>query len=1489
MVQVRGYTEDDVDVLADEFERIIQASLRKAVASGSSNLAGAVTAASSAGLTPDDITIVSQTWQSEVDGVLVPYVGEVYSGSATAVAVGLAEGFPSAELAGIPLIADEFQLTFMKSVSGSFLSIGDDVWEDCRTVLVDGIKNGESIEQIAAKMMQVTDFTQSHATMVARTSVHSAAESGSIAQLRWMGYEDDEAEKEWLATHDGRTRPTHWHADKQKVPLSKKFNVGGSMLDFPGDPLGALDEIIQCRCTALFNINTPPKFRCDGVITAAGPQTQASQCVMPAPKVDTSGIDDALKQAIFAAFMKAKISPAYGGAKIHKVLATIRAELQSDLSDVSDLQILKVVDDLKTGPTKGTFSEKYWEWLESPAGKKAVPFGTNVPTHVIVPIVENFPAEGGDILQEIIETAVVPPTPLGATVGDISSFDYFFKQDVLQAWVTLGEGKKVTPAWGGAKIWKLLGELKTKITADIVKSGMSADLAPNELQLLRILDDVGGFNGKPKTYEGELLKWLDSPAGKKTVMNPPTSLLMQKPLVQPVVKPTTAAKVIANDEVSLALAATDNKIQPNMLFVEMSKYKSGDVIAYIKTANGDTLRVDKLSGETALRVLVRKDSKGETTFVYDSEFSDWTSLVSEYNVKSTDLWSQVSPPKSILITKIAGKGPGDIVTNLDLEASRFLWKKGEVAAISEGQYGYDYRLVSNGFGDYKLEFKQSDETTWIADKTYSAHTKMPKTIYGIGPGKWKLTGDVIDSKIDSTIIPGKKIGDIVTPNEMLYSTSGVTDKTIAFTQAKGATYSFTVNKWGEFETKYQLPGGQFTHFGAVHDEGDFGFLGLQKWYLAKNNGQMPDSFAVSIPGKSVPGAPTASKYSGISVGEEVPFREVAIQQYKFGELEVLATGKSKTGAIEYRLYKLGNNVVYEYKFPGGEWKLYSILDEAKPLAKQMDDIGGPSSAADWFASDAKASAASTQVKKAKQLQKQMFPTAKVTKKIAKKTTPAKLVSPPTPASASTGLKPGETAFPGKAVGDKINKTDIEHMAGLNKAPWTDAPPIDLPDGTVVATYKSPYAWKPEEYRVFVADGKLVQQKKTKAGTWAGTKVVKSSWDLNGSYSGWEVANDVVPTTAIKTGKTALAKAGGMYVPAPKKVSNAAISKIDTHAGSAYVPTPGESEDITRLKMDDRIHIFSAFKGVSEGQLLSHSNESVFSNMWAWAVQLAKDEPVRYGNLTVLQVARAVDEGLSSKLGKTNLHLFEKKMKDYMGSTAGREYIASGKYKLHKTVQEVFKIDLDVPSDITLAPGQKVQVLPGPGPFDPSVTSFAFKPTNRHQMQTMMDQLLQDTRPWRAKEQQALRNWTSGAYYSWNGYLRGIAGYTKASPDLRAKILYGQAGMRPMPDDFLMKRGSGWEQLPVGYRSVADAQKLVGKTFEDPGFFATSTSQDFGGFGGAITFEVEVPKGAMAAFVNDISHNKGENELLLAAGTRFHVISVKPNGSYGVIVRVRVVS
>ena len=85
---------------------------------------------------------------------------------------------------------------------------------------------------------------------IAETAGHQAASVQNEATLTaaQQSEDADELESVWLATLDGKTRPTHWAAWGQRVPIGTAFTVGAASLMFPGDPSGPPEEVKNCRC-----------------------------------------------------------------------------------------------------------------------------------------------------------------------------------------------------------------------------------------------------------------------------------------------------------------------------------------------------------------------------------------------------------------------------------------------------------------------------------------------------------------------------------------------------------------------------------------------------------------------------------------------------------------------------------------------------------------------------------------------------------------------------------------------------------------------------------------------------------------------------------------------------------------------------------------------------------------------------------------------------------------------------------------------------------------------------------------------------------------------------------------------------------------------------------------------------------------------------------------------------------------------------------------
>lgn len=83
---------------------------------------------------------------------------------------------------------------------------------------------------------------------IARNEGYQAAEVLNHAIVTAAAESDEDLDKCWIATLDGKTRPTHWAADGQRAPLAGAFTIGAAQLAFPGDPAGPPEEVKNCRC-----------------------------------------------------------------------------------------------------------------------------------------------------------------------------------------------------------------------------------------------------------------------------------------------------------------------------------------------------------------------------------------------------------------------------------------------------------------------------------------------------------------------------------------------------------------------------------------------------------------------------------------------------------------------------------------------------------------------------------------------------------------------------------------------------------------------------------------------------------------------------------------------------------------------------------------------------------------------------------------------------------------------------------------------------------------------------------------------------------------------------------------------------------------------------------------------------------------------------------------------------------------------------------------
>jgi hypothetical protein len=195
----------------------------------------------------DDLAQISSAWREVVQTALLPRLSDAFISGAQGSALGLGGS------TDVPTSAQRLGEEWLAGAANRLQRAGDYGWEVAREQLTLGYQQGESIDALQARVNSSIDASESRAREVARTSVVSAANAGSWASALAF----DAKKKTWLSTNDARTRLTHRAADGQIKTIGEPFMVGGSAMQFPGDPSGAVAQTVNCRCTVLFDEAAP--------------------------------------------------------------------------------------------------------------------------------------------------------------------------------------------------------------------------------------------------------------------------------------------------------------------------------------------------------------------------------------------------------------------------------------------------------------------------------------------------------------------------------------------------------------------------------------------------------------------------------------------------------------------------------------------------------------------------------------------------------------------------------------------------------------------------------------------------------------------------------------------------------------------------------------------------------------------------------------------------------------------------------------------------------------------------------------------------------------------------------------------------------------------------------------------------------------------------------------------------------------------------------
>ena len=115
--------------------------------------------------------------------------------------------------------------------------------------VLQGILQGDSIPNIAKRIMNVQEMNKNAAVRTARTIVTGAENKGRQDGFEKATEDGIILKREWIATSDSRTRDWHAELDGQTRGVDEPFENSMGKIMYPGDPAASPANVYNCRCS----------------------------------------------------------------------------------------------------------------------------------------------------------------------------------------------------------------------------------------------------------------------------------------------------------------------------------------------------------------------------------------------------------------------------------------------------------------------------------------------------------------------------------------------------------------------------------------------------------------------------------------------------------------------------------------------------------------------------------------------------------------------------------------------------------------------------------------------------------------------------------------------------------------------------------------------------------------------------------------------------------------------------------------------------------------------------------------------------------------------------------------------------------------------------------------------------------------------------------------------------------------------------------------
>lgn len=142
---------------------------------------------------------------------------------------------------------------YLAAVQPLLDAVGTRLAEAATKALADGLEAGDDTDALKARLLEVfgqegAQLGAGRAERIAATEATRAFNAGALAAAQAMTGPDRPLVKQWLTRRDDKVREAHADTDGQLQLLDDAFDVGGTPMQYPGDPTAPAALTINCRC-----------------------------------------------------------------------------------------------------------------------------------------------------------------------------------------------------------------------------------------------------------------------------------------------------------------------------------------------------------------------------------------------------------------------------------------------------------------------------------------------------------------------------------------------------------------------------------------------------------------------------------------------------------------------------------------------------------------------------------------------------------------------------------------------------------------------------------------------------------------------------------------------------------------------------------------------------------------------------------------------------------------------------------------------------------------------------------------------------------------------------------------------------------------------------------------------------------------------------------------------------------------------------------------